>query len=216
MKRLLALLLLCVCLLPFTSCALFSDLSDLEFEDDYNLLTYNGSNYYRTDARFVLYIESEDEIVELGHRVNWPVFPTFYYLAFEKDSPLFISGDHGHTGPSFYLYVRSDFDLENATYLLEGTDLNTLEGTNIEVHLSDIMTEIQPEYIPANYDPVYDRDIYFTLKDEPRLRARFMGPYQYEENWYVSSYGDKDYPSKDYLLSDEFVAQLKASGIIKE
>ena len=216
MKRLLALLLLCVCLLSFTSCALFSDLSDLEFEDDYNLLTYNGNSYYRTDARFVLYIESEDEIVELGHRVNWPVFPTFYYLAFEKDSPLFISGAHDDAGPSFYLYVRSDFDLENATYLLEGTDLNTLEGTNIEVHLSDIMTDIQPEYIPANYDPIYDLDIYFTLKDEPRLRARFMGPYQYEENWYVSSYGDKDYPSKDYLLSDEFVAQLKASGIIKE
>ena len=101
--------------------------------------------------------------------------------------------------------------------VIEASELvSGLEGTNIEVHLSDIMTEIQPEYIPANYDPIYDLDIYFLLKDEPRLRARFMGPYQYEENWYVSSYGTKDYPGKDYLLSDEFVAQLKASGIINE
>lgn len=206
MKKLLCILFSFAILLSFSSCSFverFSgDMSQLDYDEEGNLL-YNGNAYYRADNRFKVRTSTSDKVIELGWRSQFPFFPDMHYYAFDKENPLFIFCDNGES--TLYnkgLYVRSDYDLYSNVY--------TVDNTNIEIPLSAAMTKSDVEVSAIDID--YEAVLYFKmfLKDNSNVQVEMSGPYQYGENWYFVNMGET------WIISDEFVAMLKANNIVSE
>ena len=204
MKKLLCIIFSCVFLFSLTSCAfidrLQGDMSQLDYNEEGNLL-YNEITYYRADDRFEVITEDNDKVVELGWRSQFPFFPDMHYYAFDEDNPLFIFCENGES--TLYtkgVYVRSDYDLYNKVY--------TVENSNIEIPLVSAMTQSDVEATAIDQETYIYLKMF--LKDDPRIQIELSGPYQYNDNWYFIHTGEA------WLISDEFVAMLKANNILSE
>ena len=204
MKKLLCIIFACVILLSFSSCSLVErfagDMSQLDYDEDHNLL-YNDNAYYRADDRFEVRTGENDKVVELGWHSQFPFFPDMHYYAFDEENPLFIFCDNGKsTSYNKGLYVRSDYDLYNEVYAVDNTD--------IEISLSVAMTKSDVEVSAIDHEA----SLYLTmfLKDNSNIQVEMAGPYQYGEEWYFVHMGET------WLISDEFVALLKANDIVSE
>ena len=204
MKKLLYIIFSCVFLFSLTSCAfidrLQGDMSQLDYNEEGNLL-YNEITYYRADDRFEVITEDNDKVVELGWRSQFPFFPDMHYYAFDEDNPLFIFCENGES--TLYtkgVYVRSDYDLYTQVY--------TVENSNIEIPLVSAMTQSDIETTAIDHET----SIYLKmfLKDDPRIQIELSGPYQYNDNWYFIHMGET------WIISDEFVAKLKANNIVNK
>ena len=204
MKKLLCIIFSCVFLFSLTSCAfidrLQGDMSQLDYNEEGNLL-YNEITYYRADDRFEVITEDNDKVVELGWRSQFPFFPDMHYYAFDEDNPLFIFCENGES--TLYtkgVYVRSDYDLYTQVY--------TVENSNIESPLVSAVTQSDVEATAIDHET----DIYLRmfLKDDPRIQIELSGPYQYDNHWYFIHAGET------WLISDEFVAKLKANNIVNK
>ena len=204
MKKLLCIIISCVFLFSLTSCAfidrLQGDMSQLDYNEEGNLL-YNEITYYRADDRFEVITEDNDKVVELGWRSQFPFFPDMHYYAFDEDNPLFIFCENGES--TLYtkgVYVRSDYDLYTQVY--------TVENSNIEIPLVSAMTQSDVEATAIDHETYIYLKMF--LKDDPRIQIELSGPYQYNDNWYFIHTGET------WLISDEFVAMLKANNIVSE
>ena len=204
MKKLLCILFSCVILLSFSSCSLVKrfagDTSQLEYDEDGDL-SYNGNVYYRADDRFEVQTGEGDKIIGLGWRSQFPFFPDMHYYAFDEENPLFIFCDNGKS--TLYnkgLYVRSDYDLYNEVYAVDNTD--------IEISLSAAMSKSDVEVSAIDHEA----SLYLTmfLKDNSNIQVEMAGPYQYGEEWHFVHMGET------WLISDEFVAKLKANNIVNK
>ena len=204
MKKLLCILFSCVILLSFSSCSLVErfagDMSQLEYDRDGNLL-YNGNVYYRADDCFEVRTGEGDKVIELGWRSQFPFFPDMYYYSFDEDNPLFIFCENGES--ELYtkgVYVRQDYDLYTHVY--------TVENSNIEIPLVSAITQSDVEATAI------DRETYIFLKmflkDNPCIQIELSGPYQYDNHWYFIHAGET------WIISDEFVAMLKANNIVNK
>ena len=204
MKKLLCIIFSCVFLFSLTSCAfidrLQGDMSQLDYNEEGNLL-YNEITYYRADDRFEVITEDNDKVVELGWRSQFPFFPDMHYYAFDEDNPLFIFCENGES--TLYtkgVYVRSDYDLYTQVY--------AVENSNIEIPLVSAMTQSDVETTAIDHKTYIYLKMF--LKDDPRIQIELSGPYQYDDNWYFIHTGET------WLISDEFVAMLKANNIVSE
>ena len=204
MKKLLCIIFTCAILLSFSSCSLVErfagDMSQLEYDEDGNLL-YNGNAYYRSDNRFEVRTSTSYKIIELGWQSQFPFFPDMHYYTFDEEDPLFIFCDNGKS--TLYnkgLYVRSDYDLYNEVYAVENTD--------IEISLSAAMTKSNVDVSAINHEAFLSLKMF--LKDNSNVQIEMAGPYQYDDNWYFIHTGET------WLISDEFVAMLKANNIVSE
>ena len=204
MKKLLCILFSCVILLSFSSCSLAErfagDMSQLEYDEDHNLL-YNGNAYYRADYRFEVRTGENDKVIELGWQSQFPFFPDMHYYSFDEDNPLFIFCENGES--TLYtkgVYVRSDYDLYTQVY--------TVENSNIEIPLVSAITQSDVEATAIDHETyVY---LKMFLKDNPCIQIELSGPYQYDNHWYFIHAGET------WLISDEFVAKLKANNIVNK
>ena len=92
-EKLLCIIFTCAILLSFSSCSLAErfagDMSQLDYDEDHNLL-YNDNAYYRADDRFGVRTGENDKVIELGWQSQFPFFPDMHYFAFDEDNPLFI------------------------------------------------------------------------------------------------------------------------------
>ena len=204
MKKLLCILFSFVILLSFSSCSLverFSgDMSQLEYDENGDL-SYNGNVYYRADDRFEVRTGEGDKVVELGWRSQFPFFPDMHYYSFGEDNPLFIFCENGES--TLYtkgVYVRSDYDLYTQVY--------TVENSNIEIPLVSAMTQSDVETTAIDYETSMYLKMF--LKDDPHIQIELSGPYQYDDNWYFIHMGET------WIISDEFVAKLKANNIVNK
>ena len=204
MKKLLCILFSCVILLSFSSCSLVErfagDMSQLEYDGDGNLL-YNGNVYYRADDRFEVRTGEGDKVIELGWRSQFPFFPDMHYYSFDEDNPLFIFCENGES--TLYtkgVYVRSDYDLYTQVY--------TVENSNIEIPIVSAMTQSDVEATAIDHETYIYLKMF--LKDNPCIQIELSGPYQYDNNWYFIHAGET------WLISDEFVAKLKANNIVNK
>ncbi len=163
-----------------------------------NNLSYHEQTYYRTDLRFQVRTDNYEEIFELGWQ-RPVLFPDIHYYAFNNENPPFIFSDNSKSA-SFNkgLWVRENYDLYGALY--------TVEDSNIEITLTDAMTKSAVEV--SMIDTTVFRSLYLYLKDDPRIEVYLSGPYELNDNWYVVKMGEC------WLLSEEFVGQLKAEGVI--
>ena len=204
MKKLLCILFSFVILLSFSSCSLVErfagDMSQLEYDEDGNLL-YNGNVYYRADDRFEVRTGEGDKVIELGWRSQFPFFPDMHYYTFDEDNPLFIFCENGES--TLYtkgVYVRSDYDLYTQVY--------TVENSNIEIPIVSAMTQSDVEATAIDHETYISLKMF--LKDNPCIQIELSGPYQYDNNWYFIHAGET------WLISDEFVAKLKANNIVNK
>ena len=204
MKKRLCIIFSCVFLFSLTSCAfidrLQGDMSQLDYNEEGNLL-YNEITYYRADDRFEVITEDNDKVVELGWRSQFPFFPDMHYYAFDEDNPLFIFCENGES--TLYtkgVYVRSDYDLYTQVY--------AVENSNIEIPLVSAMTQSDVETTAIDHKTYIYLKMF--LKDDPRIQIKLSGPYQYNDNWYFIHMGET------WIISDEFVAKLKANNIVNK
>ena len=204
MKKLLCIIFTCAILLSFSSCSLAErfagDMSQLDYDEDHNLL-YNDNAYYRADDRFGVRTGENDKVIELGWQSQFPFFPDMHYYAFDEDNPLFIFCENRES--TLYtkgVYVRSDYDLYNKVY--------TVENSNIEIPLVSAMTQSDVEATAIDHETYIYLKMF--LKDDPRIQIELSGPYQCDDNWYFIHTGET------WLISDEFVAMLKANNIVSE
>ena len=204
MKKLICMIFSCVILLSFSSCSLVErfagDMSQLDYDEEGNLL-YGEIAYYRADDRFEVITEDNDKVVELGWRSQFPFFPDMHYYAFDKDNPLFIFCENGES--TLYtkgVYVRADYDLYNQVY--------TVENSNIEISLLSAMTESDVEASAINHEESLYLKMF--LKDNSNIQVEMAGPYRHGEKWYFIHMGET------WLISDEFIALLKAATIVSE
>ena len=204
MKKLLCIIFSCVFLFSLTSCAfidrLQGDMSQLDYNEEGNLL-YNEITYYRADDRFEVRTGENDKVIELGWQSQFPFFPDMHYYAFDEDDPLFIFCENGES--TLYtkgVYVRSDYDLYTQVY--------AVENSNIEIPLVSAMTQSDVETTAIDHKTYIYLKMF--LKDDPRIQIELSGPYQYDDNWYFIHTGET------WLISDEFVAMLKANNIVNE
>ena len=204
MKKLICMIFSCVILLSFSSCSLVErfagDMSQLDYDEEGNLL-YGEVAYYRADDRFEVITEDNDKVVELGWQSQFPFFPDMHYYAFDKDNPLFIFCENGES--TLYtkgVYVRADYDLYNQVY--------TVENSNIEIPLVSAMTQSDVEATAIDHETYIYLKMF--LKDNHRIQIELSGPYQYDDNWYFIHMGET------WLISDEFVAMLKANDLMSE
>ena len=204
MKKLLCIIFSCVFLFSLTSCAfidrLQGDMSQLDYNEEGNLL-YNEITYYRADDRFEVITGDNDKVVELGWQSQFPFFPDMHYYAFDEDNPLFIFCENGES--TLYtkgVYVRSDYDLYTQVY--------TVENSNIEIPLVSAVTQSDVEATAIDHETYIYLKMF--LKDNPCIQIELSGPYQYENNWYFIHAG------KTWLISNEFVAKLKANNIVNK
>ncbi len=163
------------------------------------ILSYREKSYYQADQRYQVRTSDGDDVVELGWYSQFPFFPDMHFYTFNEEPTLFIFCDNEkstlyNTG----LYVTMDYDLYNAIY--------TIENTNIEISLNSAMTKSEVE--PSLIDHDGFQHICLKLKDDSRIQAYVSGPYKYNDNWYVISAGES------WLLSDDFVLSLKEHNII--
>ena len=98
------------------------------------------------------------------------------------------------------LYIRSDYDLYAQVY--------TVDNSDIEISLAAAMTKSDVE--PSVIDHKTTVYLKMFLKDDPRIQIELSGPYQYNDNWYFIHMGET------WIISDEFVAMLKANNIVSE
>ena len=204
MKKLLCILFSCVILLSFSSCSLVErfagDMSQLEYDENGDL-SYNGNVYYRADDRFEVRTGEGDKVIELGWRSQFPFFPDMHYYSFDENNPLFIFCENGES--TLYtkgVYVRSDYDLYTQVY--------TVENSNIEIPLVSAITQSDVEVTAIDHETYIYLKMF--LKDNPCIQIELSGPYQYENNWYFIHAGET------WLISDEFVAMLKANNIVNK
>ena len=204
MKKLLCIIFTCAILLSFSSCSLAErfagDMSQLDYDEDHNLL-YNDNAYYRADDRFEVRTGEDDKVIELGWQSQFPFFPDMHYYAFDEEDPLFIFCDNGES--TLYnkgLYVRSDYDFYNEVYAVENTD--------IEIALSAAMTKSNVAVSAINHEASLYLKMF--LKDNSNVQIEMSGPYQYGENWYFVHMGET------WLISDELVTMLKANNMLSE
>ena len=204
MKKLLCIIFTCAILLSFSSCSLAErfagDMSQLDYDEDHNLL-YNDNAYYRADDRFGVRTGENDKVIELGWQSQFPFFPDMHYYAFDEDNPLFIFCENGES--TLYtkgVYVRSDYDLYSQVY--------TVENSNIEIPLVSAITQSDVEVTAIDHETYIYLKMF--LKDTPCIQIELSGPYQYENNWYFIHAGET------WLISDEFVAMLKANNIVNK
>ncbi len=204
MKKLLCVIFTCVVLLSFSSCSLVErfagDMNQLEYDEDGDL-SYSGNVYYRADDRFEVRTGEGDKVIELGWRSQFPFFPDMHYYTFDEDNSLFIFCENGES--TLYtkgVYVRSDYDLYTQVY--------AVENSNIEIPLVSAMTQSDVETTAIDHETYIYLKMF--LKDDPRIQIELSGPYQYNDNWYFIHTGET------WLISDEFVAMLKANNIVSE
>ena len=204
MKKLLCIIFTCAILLSFSSCSLAErfagDISQLDYDEDHNLL-YNDNAYYRADDRFEVRTGENDKAIELEWQSQFPFFPDMHYYAFDEDNPLFIFCENGES--TLYtkgVYVRSDYDLYTQVY--------TVENSNIEIPLVSAITQSDVEATAIDHEThIY---LKMFLKDNPCIQIELSGPYQYDNHWYFIHAGET------WLISDEFVAKLKANNIVNK
>ena len=204
MKKLLCIIFTCAILLSFSSCSLVErfagDMSQLDYDEDHNLL-YNDNAYYRADDRFEVRTGEDDKVIELGWQSQFPFFPDMHYYAFDEEDPLFIFCDNGES--TLYnkgLYVRSDYDFYNEVYAVENTD--------IEIALSAAMTKSNVAVSAINHEASLYLKMF--LKDNSNVQIEMAGPYQYDDNWYFIHTGET------WLISDELTTMLKANNMLSE
>lgn len=197
-KRIVAFLLILTTLFALTSCSfadrLKGDMSKLGQDEDKNLL-YNDNTYYNADPRFVVVTDTPDETVELGWYSQFPFFPDMHYFAFEEENPTFIFCQNGKsTVYNKGLYVKDGYDIENALF--------TVEGTDIVVTLSAAMTKSDIDV--AELDMENHTDFTMCLNDDPRVQVYTFGPYKHTQSgeWYFNCSGEA------WLASDELVAKI--------
>ena len=166
MKKLLCIIFSCVFLFSLTSCAfidrLQGDMSQLDYDEDHNLL-YNDNAYYRADDRFGVRTGENDKVIELGWQSQFPFFPDMHYYAFDEDDPLFIFCENGES--TLYtkgVYVRSDYDLYTQVY--------AVENSNIEIPLVSAMTQSDVETTAIDHEMYIYLKMF--LKDDPRITKR--------------------------------------------
>ncbi len=175
-------------------------MSKISYDDNHNLL-YGGSLYYPVALSFEVRTDPSDDVFDLGWQSQFPFFPDMHYYAFEEESPLFIFCEN-HKGSSYTkgLYVRSDYDLYNALFIVKGTD--------IEISLADAMTK--KEVVDSASENETSQSFSMLLKDDNRIQIYIYSLRKYSDGWYLSGYEGA------WLISDEFVAKLKAENIITE
>jgi hypothetical protein len=176
------------------------DMSQLEYNEDGDLL-YNGNVYYRADDRFEVRTGEGDKVIELGWRSQFPFFPDMHYYTFDEDNPLFIFCENGES--TLYtkgVYVRSDYDLYTQVY--------TVENSNIEIPIVSAMTQSDVEATAIDHETYIYLKMF--LKDNPCIQIELSGPYQYDNHWYFIHAGET------WIISDEFVAMLKANNIVNK
>ena len=207
MRKIKFLILLLAFMIFLTSCSftdfiyqIKGDMSQISFDDEGNLL-YNDNSYYRVDDYFNVRTSEVDEVFEIGVRSNFPFFPSLYYYVFDTNEPLFIFCGNG-ISTLYYLglYVRSDYDIYEALY--------TIDNTNIEISLASALTESEIE--ASVFTSELPNSFTLKLKDDPRIAAEFWGPYEKDSKWYTKEKG------KTWILNDEFVEILKANNIINQ
>ena len=204
MKKFLCLFLSCLLMLSLTSCSLVKrftgDMSQLDYDEDHNLL-YNDNAYYRADDRFGVRTGENDKVIELGWQSQFPFFPDMHYYAFDEDNPLFIFCENGES--TLYtkgVYVRSDYDLYTKVY--------TVENSDIEIPLVSAVMQSDVEATAIDHETYIYLKMF--LKDDPRIQIELSGPYQYNDNWYFIHMGET------WIISDEFVAMLIDNNIVGE
>ena len=176
------------------------NMSQLEYDEDGDL-SYNGNVYYRADDRFGVRTGENDKVIELGWQSQFPFFPDMHYYAFDEDNPLFIFCENGES--TLYtkgVYVRSDYDLYTQVYIVE--------NSNIEIPIVSAMTQSDVEATAIDHETYIYLKMF--LKDNPCIQMELSGPYQYDNNWYFIHAGET------WLISDEFVAKLKANNIVNK
>jgi len=204
MKKRLYIIFTCVVLLSISSCSLAErfagDMSQLDYDEDHNLL-YHDNAYYRADDRFEVRTGESDKVIELGLQSQFPFFPDMHYYAFDEENPLFIFCDNGES--TLYnkgLYVRSDYDLYNEVYAVENTD--------IEIALSAAMTKSDVAVSAINHEASLYLKMF--LKEYSNVQIEMAGPYQYDDNWYFIHTGET------WLISDELATMLEANNMLSE
>ena len=207
-KKFIIFFLILLIFFSLTSCSFINHLYDMQGDlarGENESLIYQNKVYYYTDQRFEVRTNSDDIVVELGWQYAFP-FPDFHYFAFDNEDPLFIFMDNNKSSPyNKAVYVRENFELDDATFIVENTD--------IEITLSESMTKSDIEITSSDFETTgasIFRDLYLYLNNDPRIQIHVMGPYKYESAWYVNS-GDGT-----WLLSDEFVSILIENDIISE
>ena len=88
------------------------------------------------------------------------------------------------------------------------TQVYAVENSNIEIPLVSAMTQSDVETTAIDHETYIYLKVF--LKDDPRIQIELSGPYQYDDNWYFIHTGET------WLISDEFVAMLKANNIVSE
>ena len=105
MKKLVCVILIFSLLLTMSSCSFFdrfnSDLGDISFDEDRNLV-YHGNTYYKTDLGFYVDYAEGDDPFELGWSSQFPFFPDVHYYAFDEDTPLYIYHANSPSKCGFY------------------------------------------------------------------------------------------------------------------
>ena len=204
MKKLVCVILIFSLLLTMSSCSFFdrfnSDLGDISFDEDRNLV-YHRNTYYKTDLGFYVDYTEGDEPFDLGRSSGFPFFPDVHYYAFDEDTPLYIyHANYPWRCNGRQLYIRSDYDLQNAVFALDGTDE--------AVFLFSFLTKVEEP--PAETDSRSYNHYRLYWQEDPRVYAELTGPCKQGDNWYL--WKDKDY----WLLSDSFVEILVDHGLIHE
>lgn len=202
MKRMLCLILSLALLLSLPSCAVIDrfkgDMSKIDYDDQGRLL-YGENVYDPADDRFQVCTSADGDVIELGRHSQFPFFPDMHFYAFEDEAPLFIFCDNKQS--TLYnkgLYVRSDYDLQDALFTVDGTDLS--------LPLSSAMT---PSLIDASkVDSEGSATLRMYLKDDPRVQIELSGPFKQGDEWYLIRMG------KAWLLTEEFISLLHENGII--
>lgn len=177
---------------------------DFSQGSDNKTLVYCGNNYVlveEIDGDF--YINTSEEDVILGQTSNFPFFPNFNYYANAVENPEYLLSGSATNSTAACVYLREDLYQSPLCYVLQGTDYE------FDFSSAFIATDEVSYKKHVEGKSTYGADIYFYVKDYPRLTVD-MRIYKLNGEWYyVKSY-------KALKLSDPFLEVLRENDLIPE
>lgn len=194
MKKLVAIMLLCILSLSFVSCREYYENVSYHDENE-NCLVYRDNEYYVSPV-FVGKNKTtayEDDI-KVGWRYSFP-FGTDFYSDTAED-PIYIYG----IGVDTNLYLKEGYDYRSEIFVIEGT--------------SDPFV-FSEAFIGPSFEYAYSLQsdqckIVLRAQDHPRLKSTLLLFSDSEKYWIV-------FPTNEaYLVSPLFLDILKENQIIEE
>ena len=159
-------------------------------ENDIDILLYKENRYHPVDKYSWFYAEKE---IKLGEWYSFPFVSEYYSNTTEN--PIFIIS-YAYDSP-INIYFREDYD-----YM---TTLFTLENTNIEFSMSEILLETETEIEQLNY--ATQKNIVLHMSDAKELQVH-MSVLKKDRIFYAKLNTDF------YQISDEFLTILIQNDII--